>query len=277
MKPQLSIITAAYKAEATLATTVRSVLAQSMDAWEMIISVDDGVDYRAVLRDQGIDDPRVVFVSTGRMGAGSGATRNVGLDAARADIIAVLDGDDLFATDRVEKMLPAAHEHGLVSSGVHCIRPEGALVLAVGCEGKARWMTMAEYLPLNISTQSMVMFDRRRITARWPEGYVWEDYVFAMQAMDQNGGIWHMPEALFYYVKQEVSASAGPEAAQRMIEAKRHYAALLERQELGIEAPEHRRAFQDFLTRSLRAEETFSEAQAKHPSLIFEQHLKDYL
>jgi len=47
--PLVSIITPAYRAQATLGRAVRSVLAQTHTAWEMLIVSDEGTDYRTLL------------------------------------------------------------------------------------------------------------------------------------------------------------------------------------------------------------------------------------
>ena len=59
MTQTIAVITPAWKAEATLVTTVQSVLAQTHADWELWVVADDGADYEAFLAQAGIADPHV--------------------------------------------------------------------------------------------------------------------------------------------------------------------------------------------------------------------------
>ena len=80
MTQTVAIITPAYKAQPTLAATVRSVLDQSHADWQHWIVADDGFDYAAFLVEQGLNDPRQVFLTSGGVGRGASVTRNVALE-----------------------------------------------------------------------------------------------------------------------------------------------------------------------------------------------------
>lgn len=75
----VSIVIPAYRAEGFLRRAIESVLAQTFARWELIVVADGGVDDGAVLRSQGVDDARIRFDSTGRIGGGAGTARNVGI------------------------------------------------------------------------------------------------------------------------------------------------------------------------------------------------------
>lgn len=89
--PTVSVIMPAYNRAATVAAAIRSVLAQSHAALELIV-VDDGStdDTAAIVR--GFDDPRVRLIEGAH--AGVSAARNLGLAEARGDLIAYLDSDN---------------------------------------------------------------------------------------------------------------------------------------------------------------------------------------
>jgi predicted AlkP superfamily phosphohydrolase/phosphomutase len=89
----ISIVMPTRNRMSCLPAAVRSVQAQSYNAWELLV-VDDGstdgtADYLA-----GIDDPRVRTLR--RDGIGAAAARNHALDAANGHVIAYLDDDNLF-------------------------------------------------------------------------------------------------------------------------------------------------------------------------------------
>ncbi len=103
--PLISIITPLHNKCATVERTVRSVLAQSVTDWEMIVienhSTDDGPD-----RVKKFDDPRITLIVTDKKGPGT--ARNVGLQAARGTWVHFLDADDEIDPDYFEIMIQTA-------------------------------------------------------------------------------------------------------------------------------------------------------------------------
>lgn len=102
--PAVTIITPAYRAAATIAATIRSVQDQTLTNWELIV-IDDGspdetADYAEHLS---FGDERIRVLR--QENQGPSAARNRGVREARADIIAFLDADDLWAPDRLSGML----------------------------------------------------------------------------------------------------------------------------------------------------------------------------
>ena len=109
-KPLVSILMAAYNAEKTIGYAIRSVLKQTFRDWELIVINDCSVDGTedAV---RSFDDPRIRLL-TNEINMGVGKTRRKGLDAARGEWIAVLDSDDMWAPEKLEKQLKLARETG---------------------------------------------------------------------------------------------------------------------------------------------------------------------
>lgn len=95
--PLVSVVIPAYRAAATISETLESVFAQDYPKVEIVV-VDDGStdDTRAVL-DRFGDRVRTISKPNG----GLASARNVGVRAARGEIIAVLDADDLCTPDRL--------------------------------------------------------------------------------------------------------------------------------------------------------------------------------
>ncbi|MFQ6547505.1 glycosyltransferase family 2 protein [Aestuariibius sp. 2305UL40-4] len=100
----VSVIIAAYNAEATLARAIRSALAQP-EAAEVIVVDDASPDTTLeIARDEAARDARVKPLSLAR-NSGPGAARNLGLDSATSDFVAVLDADDVFLPGRLARLL----------------------------------------------------------------------------------------------------------------------------------------------------------------------------
>ena len=101
MKKELvSVIIPVYKAEDFVAKTIRSVLRQTYKELEVVI-VDDGSPDRSIDVCRKFDDPRIKIVQQANRGL-AGA-RNTGIRHSTGDYIALIDADDLWTTDKIEK------------------------------------------------------------------------------------------------------------------------------------------------------------------------------
>ncbi len=101
--PRCTIILPTYNRAATLPRAVASVIAQNEPGFELII-VDDGStdETRAWLAT--LDDPRIRVVLSEHT-LGPSAARNIGIDMASAPILAFLDSDDVYLSDRLSMPL----------------------------------------------------------------------------------------------------------------------------------------------------------------------------
>lgn len=81
----------AYNAAEFIEPAIQSVLAQTLNDWELII-VDDGSTDRTAAILSKLSDPRIKVLR--QSNAGVGAARNAGLDAAVGEFVTFLDADD---------------------------------------------------------------------------------------------------------------------------------------------------------------------------------------
>jgi glycosyltransferase involved in cell wall biosynthesis len=96
----ISIIIPLYNTERYIAQTLQSVLQQTYTDFEVII-VDDGSIDRGVEICQSFDDSRIKIIRQANRGL-PGA-RNTGIRHAQGDYIALLDSDDLWAPDKLDR------------------------------------------------------------------------------------------------------------------------------------------------------------------------------
>lgn len=117
--PLVSVIVPAYNAEATLAETLSSVLAQTHRRLEILV-VDDGSrdGTAAVAEAVRRAEPRLELIR--QANAGVAAARNAGLARARGDYVAWLDADDLWHPAKVEKQLAVFAAASTPPSFVYC-------------------------------------------------------------------------------------------------------------------------------------------------------------
>jgi hypothetical protein len=101
--PRVSVVMPVYRVERYVGASVRSVLQQSWRDFELVV-VDDASPDRSIDIVRAFDDPRIRIVRHER-NLGLSAARNTGLDAARADCVALLDSDDVAPPHRLARQL----------------------------------------------------------------------------------------------------------------------------------------------------------------------------
>ncbi|MCB9920398.1 MAG: glycosyltransferase [Planctomycetes bacterium] len=104
MTPRVSVIVPAYNHERFIGTTIESVLAQTSEDWELIV-IDDGSSDGTAEIVRTFDDPRLHFETQENIGAAP--TINRGIEMARGEFVSVLNSDDVYAPDRIERLLRA--------------------------------------------------------------------------------------------------------------------------------------------------------------------------
>ena len=113
MKPKVSVIIPAYNHERFIGAAIESVLRQSHDNLELII-IDDGSTDNTAAVIKAVDDPRLTYLYQENQDAYN--TINRGLSLAGGEYVAILNSDDVYTTDRLEKLLAAREK-----TGAHCL------------------------------------------------------------------------------------------------------------------------------------------------------------
>lgn len=108
----VSVIMPAYNAEEYISEAVQSVMAQTYTNWELLIlddcSTDGTADKARCFSDL---DPRITLYSNPK-NIGVALTRNKGMALAKGSWVALLDSDDIWHKDKLEKQLVAAENTG---------------------------------------------------------------------------------------------------------------------------------------------------------------------
>lgn len=265
MDRSISVIIPAYRAQPYIRRAVESVLGQTHPPSQIVIASDDGTDYAQLLREQGVADPRIRCVSTGGTGTGPAHARNTALDAARGPLVATLDADDLLEPRALEVLAPLASTHG----AAYC-RPAfvdqatGAALESLDRPLPAGPVGLQEVLTSQIHTYAGIVFDRDRISARWPEWMErWEDVYFYVRCFDDVDALYHVPEPLYRYHRVGGSICNRPETGEEYLAWANE---LVRRREagdtLGLRNPASRETFRRFLGSRQDIEAAFVQATA---------------
>ena len=129
--PRVSIIIPTFNRAGTIAKSVESVLNQSFSDFELII-VDDGSTDNTEGVVKSLADDRIRYIRQ-KTNSGGCAARNLGIQQARASLIAFQDSDDVWMPDKLSKQLMAlddpASSAGVVYSGFLHIRGDKSMYL----------------------------------------------------------------------------------------------------------------------------------------------------
>lgn len=125
MPPKVSVIIPAYNAAPYIAETLASVFAQSYPDYEVIVVDDGSTDDTLAVLEQFAD--RITLIR--KPNGGPASARNAGLRQARGELLAFLDGDDLWLPDKLAAQVEFCEQHptaGLVYGEALMFTQDGA-------------------------------------------------------------------------------------------------------------------------------------------------------
>jgi glycosyltransferase involved in cell wall biosynthesis len=199
--PEISVVLATYNRRHSLPRAIESVLVQEGVRFELIVvddaSRDGTAEFLATLT-----DPRIrTIVAPGN--GGPSAARNLGLNAARAGIVAFLDSDDAYRPRRLAAPLAAfAADPSIVCTLSSAIRHDlnrsrEARIPAVGLAAPAfGWALICDLIPVEATSITV-----RRVPALAAGGFcerlrLTEDREFLFR-LARYGGVQLLPELLW--------------------------------------------------------------------------------
>ena len=205
--PKVSVITPAYKAARYIGQAIESVQAQTLTDWEMIIVDDASPDETAEVVKRYLDDPRIKLIRSERNRGECGA-RNLALEAAQGEWIAVLDADDWFAPERLEHLWRFAQEKGAtVVADLQLQIDDAGKTYGVSFPSHLSppmqpiYYSAREYLYHHIPMQPFAFHEHILLhRLKYPEGVVLGgDFIFQVQLVLHAFGVWILPEPTYLY------------------------------------------------------------------------------
>ena len=203
----VSIIMPNYNSEKYVEATVRSVLAQTYQNWELIFVDDCSTDNSLALVRAFQDDRIRIFEN--ETNSGAAVSRNRALKLAVGDWIAFLDSDDLWDEKKIEKQLMF-----MVQNNYHFTYTYYRV-----CDNGV-WENFARVSPKRVTRRKMynycyfstitVMYNRNRLgLLQIPDIKKRNDYALWLVALKKCDAYLY-PETLSYYIRHTGSLSTVP-------------------------------------------------------------------
>jgi CDP-glycerol glycerophosphotransferase len=205
--PKISVVVAFFNNEDDLADCLESIAAQSLTDLEVIMVDDGSTDGGAeIARAKAAADRRFTLVQPEH--GGPGGARNRGIELARGEFLAFVDGDDMLPANAYELLMNVLESSGsdFVSGGVLRIGPKGinpsALhSLAIKGRQTRTHITKTPRLLYDVSVWNK-LFRRRFWDAHqlsFPEHVVWEDIRLMTKAHVLATAVDVIPDIVYYW------------------------------------------------------------------------------
>lgn len=206
--PEIAVLLPFYNAAATLAETLDSIQAQTLEAFSLI-AIDDGSsdDSADIVRERMRDDPRISLLQPGHQGV-VGAM-NSGMAHCLSPLVARMDADDIMHPERLalqSRFLRQHPEIDLLGSRVRLFPKE---MIQDGFSEYIRWQnaclcpdSIADniYVELPIAHPS-VMFRREVVMAAggYRDGDFPEDYELLLRLHQRGHRMAKLPQVLLHW------------------------------------------------------------------------------
>jgi succinoglycan biosynthesis protein ExoO len=122
MNPKVSVIIPAYNTEKYISQAIESALTQTEQSVEVIVVNDASTDATLEVV-KSFSDERLTLINN-EYNRGAGYARNRAIQESRGEWVAVLDSDDWYAPERLEKLLQVAYKEDadLIADDLYCIQ-----------------------------------------------------------------------------------------------------------------------------------------------------------
>ncbi|WP_346355421.1 glycosyltransferase family 2 protein [Azotosporobacter soli] len=204
----VSIITPAYNAEKFITETIKSVLDQTYQKWEMLIVDDCSTDATIdIVKKICVCDKRVILIESEKNG-GPAAARNIGLKYAKGQYISFLDSDDTILPEKLDRQIKFMRSQlAAISFSSYRVMSEtgeklGDLIEAV------EEVTYEDEMHQTLIGGGTVMIDRRLTGDFEFKSARNEDYLLWLRLLKCGHRAYGLPEDLARYRKLKGSRSS---------------------------------------------------------------------
>ena len=205
--PRISVVVAFFNNEDDLGDCLDSIAAQTFADLEVIMVDDASSDHSAeIARAKAAADPRFTLLQPEH--GGPGGARNRGVERARGEYLAFVDGDDVLPANAYELLLHALERSGsdFVSGAVYRVGPNGISPsalhsLAIKGRQTGTHVTRTPRLLYDVSVWNKLFrrsfWDAHQLS--YPEGVVWEDLRLMTKAHVLARAVDVIPDTVYYW------------------------------------------------------------------------------
>ena len=212
--PDVSIVLITFNDAKRLPKALRSLTRQTLSSLEIIVVDDASTDNTAdVVAKAAAADPRIRYVRLEQNSGGCSAPRNRGIAEAAGRWVMFCDSDDEYERHAAKNLLLAveAADADLGCGVVERVdsRTGKRVRWRENCHDAAVLESIDDRLPLIYDTVSVNKIYRRSMLidhgVRFPEGILYEDQLFTMEAFVRSTRIAVIPQTVYYWNVDRVS------------------------------------------------------------------------
>lgn len=213
MKHLISVTIPCYNSVATLSLALASLLAQTYENWECILVDDGSTDHPEAVVAQ-INDPRIRCIRLDQ-NRGRGVARQVALDHAQGDYLAMLDADDWIYPNKLQQQLQVMEDAPgltLVSTGMAIVNFEDEMVgvrtTGLSNERAACVSQLTKLTPPPVAhAPSMIRMDKAKQANYDPTFHRSQDADFLLKVLlDQTYSV--LPDITYVYTEHASTTPA---------------------------------------------------------------------
>ena len=205
--PRISVVVAFFNNEDDLGDCLDSIAAQTYPDLEVIMVDDASADRSAeIARAKAAADPRFTLLQPEH--GGPGGARNRGVERARGEYLAFVDGDDVLPANAYELLLHTLERSGsdFVSGAVYRVGPKGitpSALHSLALKGRqtGTHVTRTPRLLYDVSVWNKLFrrsfWDQHQLS--YPEGVVWEDLRLMTKAHVLARAVDVIPDIVYYW------------------------------------------------------------------------------
>ena len=196
----VSVIMPAYNAEKYIEEAVRSVIAQTYEDWELIVIDDGSKDNTVRIVEEIAKEDKRIHVLKNEANIGVARTRNKGLDSCTGDLAALLDSDDYWDPEFLEKTVEL--ENKTNSDFIYCsygiVNEQGEKISNDFIVPERT--CFEDSLVKSVISCSTVLFSKKMMReARFPVNVYHEDLALWLSMLKDGATASGVTEVLAYY------------------------------------------------------------------------------
>ena len=192
----VSVIIPYYKKINQISKTLNSVLAQTFQDFEIILIYDDTDIHDLVYIKESFSKNSKIKIVQNKKNYGAGMSRNIGIKHSSGSIIAFLDADDIWYSDKLEKQVKFMRENKYDFSFTNYLKRISSKK-SIHVQSKKRKISYKDLLHDNEIGLSTVMLNKNIIKNElFPSLKTKEDYVAWLKLSKENYIAYNLNEFL---------------------------------------------------------------------------------